>query len=71
MEVIDLSKQKKIKEMDRLSRWTVHFGKYKNGTFKELADDRQYSIWLLKQNEFINKNQELKKYMEYTLTQPN
>ena len=69
MEVIDLQKEKKIKEMSRLSRFTVYFGKYKNGTFKELVEDKQYSIWLLNQKEFINKNPELKKYMEYTLTQ--
>ena len=27
---------KKIKEMDRLKKWTVHFGKYKNESLKSL-----------------------------------
>ena len=71
MEVIDLQKQKIDKEMNRYGNWTIHFGKYKNNTFSDLLEDRDYCIWLMNQTEFISKNEKLKKYLEYNLTKPN
>ena len=65
---ISKNDENKIKEMDRLSKWIVHFGKYKNESFEKLCSDRDYCIWLIKQGDFINNNKALKKYIEYSLT---
>lgn len=59
------------KEMRRYGNWTIHFGKFKDQKFSDLLDDRDYCIWLTKQDEFLSKNQPLKKYLEYSLTNPN
>ena len=68
LENIDGDKRKK--EMSRLSKWTVNFGKYKGKKFEDMGNDREYSIWILNQVDFISKNVALKKYLEYMLTSP-
>jgi len=68
LENVDGDKRKK--EMSRLSKWTVNFGKYKKQKFEDMGKDREYSIWILNQTDFISKNVALKKYLEYMLTTP-
>ena len=70
VKLVDVDGDKRNKEMSRFSKWTVNFGKYKKQKFSDLAKDREYSMWLLKQSEFISNNEALKKYLEYTLTTP-
>ena len=66
--MVDIDGDKRKKEMNRLSNFTIHFGKFKKQKFSDLANDRDYSIWILKQTEFIKHNEALKKYLEYRLT---
>ena len=70
IKIVDVEGDKLKREMKRLSEFTVNFGKYKRQKFKELVADRDYSMWLIKQSDFISKNEALKKYIEYSLTQP-
>ena len=69
-EIIDIQFEKKKKYMKRLANYTVHFGKYKKSKFQDMGDDREYTIWVTKQKEFLSKNLLLKEYLEYRLTQP-
>ena len=70
-ECVFLQEREETKQkMKKLKNYKVKFGKYKDDTFEELGDDRDYSLWLHKQTEFIAKNQALKEYIEYRLTQP-
>ena len=71
IKIVDVDGDKLKSEMQRLSSWTVNFGKYKTQKFKDLASDRDYSMWIIKQEDFINKNIALKKFLAYTLTHPN
>jgi hypothetical protein len=68
LENVDGDKRKA--EMKRLSKWNVNFGKFKGKKFEEMGKDRDYSIWILNQSDFISKNEALKKYLEFTLTSP-
>lgn len=70
VKLVDVDGDKRKAEMSRLSKWIVNFGKYKKQKFSDLAKDREYSIWLLKQTDFIANNEALKKYLEFTLTSP-
>ena len=71
MEVINMQEQAKEKKMKRLSNFTIHFGKFKGQKFSDLVGDRDYTIWLHKQDEFLSKNDALREYIEYTLTRAN
>ena len=68
MIMVNVDGDKRKKEMNRLANFKIHFGKFKNQKFRDLANDREYSIWLLNQTEFINQNDALKRYLEYSLT---
>jgi hypothetical protein len=66
--LVDVDGDKRKKEMNRLSNYQIHFGKFKKQKFSDLIKDRDYSIWLLQQTEFIKQNDALKRYLEYQLT---
>jgi len=70
VKLVNVDGDKRKAEMKRLSKWTVNFGKYKKQKFEDMGKDREYSIWLLKQTDFISNNEALKKYLEFTLTSP-
>jgi len=70
VKLVNVDGDKKKAEMTRLSKWTVNFGKYKGKKFEQMGNDREYSIWILNQVDFINNNLALKKYLEFTLTTP-
>ena len=69
VKLVNVDGDKKKAEMQRLSSWTVNFGKFKGKKFEAMGKDREYSMWLLKQSDFISNNEALKKYLEYTLTE--